>query len=191
MRPIHTIGGDHDVNEVFFTDVRVPKANRIGEENSGWECAKYLLEFERGAGIFSGRLRSQLKRVGDALDELNACGRNIQRNPELLRRFGEVAADLATFEMLELRIMGSLQPGGSPGPVSSILKLRASRMKQAIAELGVEVLGPQALSWDRQPAPDSVLPLLVPDYLKSRAYTIFGGAAEVQLTIIAKSVLGM
>ncbi|MCY1266809.1 putative acyl-CoA dehydrogenase FadE17 [compost metagenome] len=191
VRPIHTIGGDHDVNEVFFTDVRVPKANRIGEENSGWECAKYLLEFERGAGIFSGRLRSQLKRVGDALDELNACGRNIQRNPELLRRFGEVAADLATFEMLELRIMGSLQPGGSPGPVSSILKLRASRMKQAIAELGVEVLGPQALSWDRQPAPDSVLPLLVPDYLKSRAYTIFGGAAEVQLTIIAKSVLGM
>ena len=192
VRPIHTIGGDHDVNEVFFTDVRVPQANRIGEENSGWECAKYLLEFERGAGIFSGRLRSQLKRVGDAIDELSKRGQNIHGNPELLRRFGEVAADLATFEMLELRIMGSLQPGGSPGPVSSILKLRASRMKQAIAELGVDILGPQALSWDEHPADgDSVLPLLVPDYLNSRSYTIFGGAREVQLTIIAKSVLGM
>ncbi|NMG42499.1 acyl-CoA dehydrogenase [Aromatoleum toluvorans] len=191
VRPIATIGGDHDVNEVFFTDVRVPQANRIGAENAGWDCAKYLLEFERGAGIFSGRLRSQLKRVGDAVGELEASGVDVRGDARLVARFGEVCADLDCFEMMELRIMGALQPGQSPGPVSSILKLRASRMKQAIAELGVEVLGGEALRWRRESAGDSVLPVLVPDYLNSRAYTIFGGAAEVQLGIIAKSVVGV
>lgn len=191
VRPIATIGGDHDVNEVFFTDVRVPQANRIGDENKGWDCAKYLLEFERGAGIFSGRLRSQLKRVGDAIAELETAGVNVRGDARLVARFGEVCADLDCFEMMELRIMGALQPGQSPGPVSSILKLRASRMKQAIAELGVEMLGDEALRWREAPGHDSVLPVLVPDYLNSRAYTIFGGAAEVQLGIIAKSVVGV
>lgn len=190
VRPIATIGGDHDVNEVFFTDVRVPQANRIGEENKGWDCAKYLLEFERGAGIFSGRLRSQLKRVGDAIGELEASGVDVRGDGRLVARFGEVCADLDCFEMMELRIMGALQPGQSPGPVSSILKLRASRMKQAIAELGVDVLGGEALRWREDATGDGVLPVLVPDYLNSRAYTIFGGAAEVQLGIIAKSVVG-
>ncbi|MNQ90879.1 Acryloyl-CoA reductase (NADH) [compost metagenome] len=190
VRPIATIAGDHDVNEVFFTDVRVPRANRIGAENGGWECAKYLLEFERGAGIFSGRLRSQLKRVGDAIAQLKVEGVDVREQTHLVARLGEVCADLDCFEMLELRIMGALQPGQSPGAVSSVLKLRASRMKQAIAELGVEVLGPEALRWcSGEDESDSLLPLLVPDYLNSRAYTIFGGAAEVQLTIIAKSVL--
>lgn len=192
VRAIPTIGGDHDVNEVFFTDVRVPQSNRVGPENSGWECAKYLLEFERGAGIFSGRLRSQLKRVGDVIAALGTTACAVRGNAALVARFGEVCADLDSFELLELRIMGALQPGQNPGPVSSILKLRASRMKQLIAELGVEVLGPQALRWrveSEAEATCDVLPVLVPDYLNSRAYTIFGGAAEVQLTIIAKSVM--
>ncbi|WP_020655252.1 acyl-CoA dehydrogenase family protein [Massilia niastensis] len=192
VHPIPTIAGDHDVNQVFFTDVRVPKANRIGAENAGWECAKYLLEFERGGGIFSGRLRSQLKRIGDAIDELRAGGIDVRADPRLVARFGEVCADLDSFEMFELRVMGGLEPGQNPGPVSSILKLRASRMKQAVAGLGVEVLGPQALHWSEAPGQgDSLLPLLVPDALNSRSFTIFGGASEVQLTIIAKSVVGV
>jgi acyl-CoA dehydrogenase len=189
VHPIATIGGDYDVNQVFLTNVRIPKANRIGPENAGWECAKYLLEFERGGGIFSGRLRSQLKRVGDAVEELRDRGIDVRTDAGLMQRFGEVCADLDCFEMMELRIMGALQPGQNPGPVSSILKLRASRMKQAIAELGVEILGALAMRWDDAARSDeSVLPLLVPDYLNSRAFTIFGGASEVQLTIIAKSV---
>jgi acyl-CoA dehydrogenase len=189
---IDTIGGDYDVNQVFFTDVRVPRANRIGAENAGWDCAKYLLEFERGGGIFSGRLRSQLKRVGAAIDELKTRGVDVRGNARLVGRFGEVCADLDAFEMMELRIMGALQPGQNPGPVSSILKLRASRMKQAIAELGVHILGTQALQWNgAEHKEGSLLPLLVPDYLNSRAFTIFGGAAEVQLTIIAKSLVGV
>lgn len=191
IRPIITIGGEHEVNEVFFDDVRVPRANLVGEENRGWDCAKYLLEFERGAGIFSPRMRSQLKRVGDAIEILRARGMSF--GVALEARFGEVTADLDAFEMLELKVLGQLQPGQNPGAVSSILKLRASRTKQAIAELGVEVLGVEGLRWKDHgdSEDDEVLATLLPDYLNSRAYTIFGGAAEVQLGIIARTVVGV
>ena len=193
VRPIATIGGDHDVNEVFFDDVHVPQTNRVNEENRGWDCAKYLLEFERGAGIFSPRLRSQLKRVGDAVNILRQRGQSFGGAFEA--RLGEVAADLDAFEMLELKTLGRLQRGQTPGSISSILKLRASRTKQAIGELGVEALGVEGLRWrdtselaDRD---DATIATLLPDYLNSRAYTIFGGAAEVQLGIIAKDVVGV
>lgn len=186
VRPIATIGGDHDVNEVHFENVRVPATGLVGEENGGWECAKYLLEFERGAGIFSPRLRSQFKRVAEVLissDEVS---------DELARCFGEVAADIDTFEWLELRTLGGLPPGANPGPVSSILKLRASRIKQAIGELGVDALGMGGLRWRSDPAGSAMRPsVLVPEYCNSRAYTIFGGAAEVQLGLIAKTVVGV
>ncbi len=188
VRPIATIGGDHDVNEVFLENVRVPQANRIGAENAGWECAKYLLEFERGAGIFSPRLRSQLKRVGDAMESLQRAGGTPP--PLLSLRFGEVLADLDTFEMMELRMLGTLEPGRSPGPIASVLKLRSSRLKQAVAELGMEVMGPEALRWRDADAPydDPVMAALMPEYTNSRAFTIFGGAAEVQLGLIARNV---
>ncbi len=186
VRPIATIGGDHDVNEVHFENVRVPQAERVGAENAGWECAKYLLEFERGAGIFSPRLRSQLKRVAEALAARDGIP------DELARRFGEVVADIDSFEWLELRTMGGLAPGANPGPVASILKLRASRLKQAIAELGVDALGQCGLRWRSDPAHSALRPsVLVPEYCNSRAFTIFGGAAEVQLGLIAKTVVGV
>lgn len=185
VRPIRTIGGDHDVNEVHFEDVRVPRTDLVGQENGGWECAKYLLEFERGAGIFSPRLRSQLKRVAGAI----ASRRDVP--DELARRFGEVASDVDTFEWLELRTMGALQFGSSPGPVSSILKLRASRLKQAISEVGVQALGADGIRWRSDPVSRPAKPsVLVPEYCNSRAFTIFGGAAEIQLGLIARSVLG-
>ncbi|MBO4123541.1 acyl-CoA dehydrogenase family protein [Cupriavidus gilardii] len=201
VRPIATIGGDHDVNEVFFDEVRVPQANRVGEENAGWACARYLLEFERGAGIFSPRLRSQLMRVGDAMAVLQAGGlRHDSAQRQLLQaRFGEVCADLDAFEMLELKTLGQLMPGQSPGAVSSILKLRASRLKQQIGELGVEMLGLEGQRWRDETAgsayggdpDDGIVGTLLPEYLNSRAFTIFGGAAEVQLGIIARSVVGL
>ncbi|MDP3135283.1 MAG: acyl-CoA dehydrogenase family protein, partial [Burkholderiaceae bacterium] len=190
VRPISTMGGDHDVNEVFFDNVRVPQSARVGPEGGGWECAKYLLEFERGAGVFSPRLRAQLMRVGDAMQVMQSRG--APAGSEVESAFGEVAADLDTFEMLELRTMAQLQPGQSPGPVASILKLRASRLRQAIAQLGVLAIGAEALRWPQRGAQrldeDSLLATLLPDYLNSRAYTIFGGASEVQLGIIAKTV---
>lgn len=193
VRPVRTIGGDHELNKVFFDNVRVSRANLVGQENRGWVCAKYLLEFERGAGIFSPRLRSQLKRVGDALREQAADRKPLAE--ELPARFGEVTADLDTFEMLELKVMGAIALGETPGTLSSVLKLRASRLKQAIAELGIEVLGPDSLRWHagqaRAADDERAAPALLQDYLNSRAFTIFGGASEVQLGIIAKTLVGL
>ena len=191
VRPIRTIGGDRDLNEVFFDQVRVPQANRVGEENAGWECARYLLEFERGAGIFSPRLRSQLKRVGDVMQSHQAQGTVFDGH--LYRRFGNVLADLDTFEMLELKTFALLEPGRAPGALSSVLKLRASRMRQAIAELGIEVLGPDSLRWHgacEDGASEVAGDTLLPDFLNSRAATIFGGTQEIQLGIIAKTLPG-
>lgn len=193
VRPIDTIGGDHDVNEVHFADVRVPKLDRVGEENAGWDCAKYLLEFERGAGIFSPRLRAQLKRVAEVMTSPALEGSAAEG---LQRRFGEVVADVDTFEWLELRTMAELAEGVSPGPVASILKLRASRLKQVIGELGVDALGESGLRWrvhrpeDRLHEP-GLEELLMPEYCNSRAFTIFGGAAEIQLGLIARTSLGV
>jgi len=191
VRPIRTIGGDHDVNEVHFDSVRVPQSNRVGEENAGWECAKYLLEFERGAGIFSPRLRAQLIKVAQALKAGGA-----HADAHLMRSFGEVCADLDTFEWLEMRTMASLAPGERPGPAASVLKLRASRLKQAIGALGVEALGLDAVRWREEPASpraeaaqEGLPSLLVPEYCNSRAFTIFGGAQEIQLGLIARQLL--
>lgn len=186
VRPIRTIGGDHEVNEVHFDEVRVPQANRIGEENKGWACAKYLLEFERGAGIFSPRLRAQLRKVHRSV---STCVGDEAWTDALAQRLGEISADVDTFEWLELRSLGALEPGENPGPVSSVLKLRASRLKQAIGELGVDALGMEGLRWDLDdPGPSGDAATLAREYFNSRAYTIFGGAAEIQLGLIARTL---
>ena len=195
VRPIHTIGGDHDVNEVFFDNVRVPIRQQIGREGQGWDCAKYLLEFERGAGIYSPRLRSSLKRVGLMLQKLDSKIDSLQTKAQLMRKFGEVSVDLDTFEMLELQTLVSIGSNASLGDVSSILKLRASRLKQSIGELGVLTMGDQALRWTPGPSrlqaseeQQLLTQTVLGDYLNSRAYTIFGGASEIQLGIIARGL---
>ena len=185
VRPIRTIGGDHETNEVFFDNVRIPVSDLVGQENHGWEYARYLLEFERGVGIFSPRLRAQFKRIQHTLEQ-----RFVQLTQDDLRRLGDLAADIDTLEWLELRTLGALKPGDRPGPDASILKLKVSRTKQAIAEIGVDLLGEHALRWslDQDSGYQSEA-LLVREYCNSRAYTIFGGAAEIQLGLLYKAIV--
>jgi acyl-CoA dehydrogenase len=197
-RPILTIGGDHEVNQVFFDDVRVPVANRVGEEGKGWTYGKYLLEFERGSGIASAKLREALKTVSD-LAESEATGRAID-DPDISLRMSEIEVDIDTLEMTELRVLSALQTGQNPGAVSSLLKLRVSEIRQAVTRLGVEVIGNDGLyvepmrpfyRLNEEPGiPEQMLPV-VPEYLNSRAYTIFGGSSEIQRDIVAKMVLGL
>src|SRR5258708_15886595 len=120
-RPILTIGGDHEVNQVFFDDVRVPVANRVGEEGKGWTYGKYLLEFERGSGIASAKLREALKTVSD-LAESDVTGRAID-DPDISLRISEIDVDIDTLEMTELRVLSALQTVQNTGAVSSLLKL--------------------------------------------------------------------
>ena len=197
-RPILTIGGDHEVNQVFFDDVRVPVANRVGEEGKGWTYGKYLLEFERGSGIASAKLREALNTVSD-LAESEATGRAID-DPDIALRMSEIEVDIDTLEMTELRVLSALQTGQNPGAVSSLLKLRVSEIRQAVTRLGVEVIGNDGLvvepmrpfyKLNEVPAiPEAMLPI-VPEYLNGRAYTIFGGTSEIQRDIIAKMMLGI
>ena len=142
-RPILTIGGDHEVNQVFFDDVRVPVANRVGEEGKGWTYGKYLLEFERGAGIASAKLRDALKTISD-LAESDTTGRAID-DPDIAVRMSEIEVDIDTLEMTELRVLSALQTGQNPGAVSSLLKLRNSEIRQAVTRLGVDVIGNDGL----------------------------------------------
>jgi len=199
VRPILTIGGDHEVNQVFLDEVRVPVANRVGEAGQGWSVAKYLLEFERGV-VASAKLRSALAHVV-ALAEGKAGGLPpVIDEPGIAARIAETGIDIDALEMLELKTNWALRTGQNPGAMASILKLRASQLQQAVSALELEALGDRALRWeahrplyDLAPAPggeDDIRPA-ASRFLNNRANTIFGGASEIQKTIIAKAILGL
>jgi acyl-CoA dehydrogenase len=196
IRPILTIGGDHEVNQVFFDDVRVPVENRIGEENKGWTCAKYLLEFERGAGARSAQLRRQIGQLRSLMASRHDVTDADRDHFALL--LSEVEMDVDAFEMIELKVQSELQQGRNPGPMSSIIKLRGSEIYQSLTRIGVDLIGNDALIWEsRRPLyslnepsvlAEDELPLLAA-HLNGRAHTIFAGSSEVQHEIIAKEIL--
>ncbi len=199
IRPINTIGGEHEVNQVFFDDVRVPVGNRVGEEGRGWTYGKYLLEFERGGGMAAARMRRELRKVAMAArDQARKRGRD---EPRILARIARIDTDIDALEMIELRVLSALTTGQNPGSsTSSMLKLRASEIKQSITRLGVDAIGEDSLVWessrplyrlDHEPGiGESALPL-ASTFLNSRAQTIFGGTSEVQRDIMARTMLGL
>ncbi len=195
VRPIRSASGDHEVNQVFFDGVRVPVADRVGDEGQGWTVAKYLLEFERGGAIAAARLRAALERLV-ALAER----RGLLEDPDLALAMSAVEVDVDALEATELRVMATMQVGQNPGGlVSSMLKLRWSEIQQSITRLGVRLLGADALAWETgRPMHDGASAAglddearpLVAQYLNARAYTIFGGSSEIQREIVAREVLG-
>lgn len=195
VEPIITMAGDHEVNQVFFDNVRVPQSNRIGEENKGWSYAKYLLEFERGGGFSSPRVSHELANLRQLITDAAATNPEFDSHGEIQRRVARISIDLKALEITELRILSAVSGGGNPGPESSILKLNTTRLEQEINELAVDVIGYQGFAMEsvadgstyRQDNISSV----VPRYLNNRAASIFGGSQEVQRNIIAKMVLGL
>jgi acyl-CoA dehydrogenase len=195
VEPIITMAGDHEVNQVFFDNVRVPMTNRIGEENQGWSYAKYLLEFERGGGFSAHRIRHELDHLHQLMADARASHADFDRHGDLDRRVARVAIDLKALEITELRILSSVSGGGNPGPESSIMKLSATRLEQEINELSVDVLGYTGFIMNPVAAGNPVradyISSVVPRYLNNRAASIFGGSQEIQRNIIAKMVLGL
>jgi alkylation response protein AidB-like acyl-CoA dehydrogenase len=192
VRPIRSASGDHEVNQVFFDDVRVPVSCRVGEEGQGWTIAKYLLEFERGGAISAGRLRAALSRLARVIPE------GALDDPDLALALSTIEVDIRALEMTELRVMSALRVGQNPGSISSLLKLRWSEIHQSITRLGVRLLGADALVWETvrplheatdAPLDEEARPI-VAGYLNARAYTIFGGTSEVQREIIARETVG-
>ena len=199
VEPIITMAGDHEVNQVFFDDVLVPVANRVGAEGQGWEIAKYLLEFERGGGMSAQLRQRELDELRSQVADLRSRDPLFDPHHRIDRAMARIEIDIRALEMTELRIMAALAEGGAPGAESSVLKISSVEVEQAIQSLAVEALGYHALPAPPVAArlaeqdifgPDYAAPV-VPRYLNGRAASIFGGSAEIQRNIIAKAVLGL
>lgn len=200
IKPIITLAGDHEVNQVFFDNVRVPKANRIGKENEGWTVAKYLLEFERGGEPYSSRLFPLLHALRDIAKAETASGERLWDMPGFRERIGEAEIAVTAVEFIELRLMSAMSNGKNPGPESSLLKLRGSETLQKLTEIAVDAIAyyanphePEARQLGRnvEPVAPRHAVTLMPQYLNHRAATIYAGSSEVQRNIIAKLVLGL
>lgn len=201
VRPLISMSGEHEVNQVFFDDVRVPVANRVGPEHEGWSVAKYLLEFERGVGHQVPALVNELRRARVIAEhEVGVDGALLWSSSAFRRRFADLEYRTLAIRLTEDRLVYSLPAGQNVGDfAASLMKLAWSEMGQEIDELIVDALGPYAMV-DQGPAFEAMDPALVvgPDYartpirryLDQRVLTIAGGSSEVQRTILAKLMLG-
>lgn len=194
VRPIITLAGDHELNQVFFDDVRVPKANRLGDENDGWTVAKYLLTFERGSGGAAAGLKANLERLKSAARDLMSADIAFRAKAAAL------AIRIEAIEMTERRLVAAFSTGESIGPISSLLKIQSTETMQQLDELAIEAAGIYGLARqpEMQPAGSNVETigppehaLAMPRYLNNRAGSIYGGSNEIQRNIIAQVLLGL
>jgi alkylation response protein AidB-like acyl-CoA dehydrogenase len=197
VTPILSMSGEHEMNQCFFDNVRIPVSQRIGEENQGWTVAKYLLEFERGGTALAGRLNAQLRRLQSiAREEIGDDGRPLWEDREFRFHFARLEAEILAVEWMELRGLVGRPAGSSAGDAdASMMKLIISEAIQKLQELIMEALGPcaavdqhHALGISPQGARIGADYAVTPaaQYLNGRAATIYGGSSEVQRNILAK-----
>jgi alkylation response protein AidB-like acyl-CoA dehydrogenase len=204
VRPITLLDGRHEVNEIWFDDVRVPVQNLVGEENKGWTYAKFLLGHERtniaGIGIAKREL-NRLKAI--ARSELKG-GRPLIEDALFAAHVAQVEIDLWALEITNLRVLSAERNAKAPGPEASILKIRGTEIAQRISELAMRAVGPYALpfrlealdaGWQVPEISEASGPLhaatLAAAYMNQRKLSIFGGTNEIQKNIIAKMIVGL
>jgi alkylation response protein AidB-like acyl-CoA dehydrogenase len=186
VRPIKTIDGGHEINELFFSDVRVPANQLVGQENQGWTYAKFLLGNERTGIAGVGRTKVRLAEV-----KKHAAESGVLDDPLFAARLAEAENELLALELTQARVVSD-SSGGEPNPASSVLKLRGSELQQIATELLVEVAGPDALPVDGDEiASPAWAQTSAPRYLNYRKTSIYGGSSEVQRNIIASTILGL
>jgi alkylation response protein AidB-like acyl-CoA dehydrogenase len=186
LRPIKTIDGGHEVNEVWFSDVRVPANQLVGEENQGWSYAKFLLGNERTGIAGVGRTKVRLAEV-----KRHAAETGLLEDPLFAARLAEAENEVLALELTQSRVVTD-SADGKPNPASSVLKLRGSQLQQMATELLVEVAGPDALPVNGDDiASPNWAQTSAPRYLNYRKTSIYGGSNEVQRNIIASTILGL
>jgi len=196
VAPIVFASGTHEVNQVFFDDVRVPVSNLVGEEHQGWTVAKYLLEFERGGGGTAAH-RSALARVRRLAAAVDTGDGPLLDDKDFKTRLDETAVQLEANQYTEFRIMAALSRGQNPGPESSIMKNLGADLGQRITELALEAVGyhgavqQQLAPGDNRGLGPAGGEMAFPRYFNLRASSIAGGTNEVQKNIVAKLVLGL
>ena len=200
VRPIVTLDGEHEVNEVFFTDVEVPVDNLVGEENKGWTYAKYLLTYERTNIAGVGFSVAGLEKLKVVADRVHRDGRPLSQDPLFAARLAKVEIDLENMKTTNLRVIAAVAGGGVPGAESSMLKIRGTQIRQEIQSLMRRAMGPyaapfieQALDagYDRPPVGDPATATAAASYFNGRKLSIFGGSNEIQKNIISKMILGL
>jgi alkylation response protein AidB-like acyl-CoA dehydrogenase len=186
VRPIITLDGAHEVNEVWLEDVKVPVENLIGEENKGWTYAKFLLGHERtniaGIGIAKREL-ARLKRIAAAEGKL--------AQPLFAARVAQVEIDLMALEITNLRVLSTERENKAPGPEASILKIKGTEIQQAISELMMQAVGAYALPFRQTGIGPDYAANLGTGYCNLRKLSIFGGSNEIQKNIISQMIMGL
>jgi hypothetical protein len=194
VRPIVLMDGGHEVNEVFFDEVKVPAENLVHEEHKGWTVAKYLLGYERmGTGNIAVSKR-ELARVKELAADARVDGRPLLDEPRFRDRLTRVEVELMALEITNLRFLDQLRGGRPPGAEVSLLKIKGTEIQQAITELMVQTAGPFAQAFrplDPSSEFDRLTASLVPRYCNVRKATIYAGSNEIQRNIIAKATLGL
>jgi len=203
VKPIVSLSGEHIQNEVFFSDVRVPRKNVVGQGGEGWTVAKHLMQFERGGGVSSPGLKSRLARLRAFAQAADIADDN------LTAKLAQAEIEVDALEAVELRVMSKLSRGQPPGAESSMLKMVATELSQRLTELALEAVGISALPYQPfavsagGPSPNyqptsNQIPVgpeyswtVAAKYLNDRAGSIYAGTSEIQRNILAKAVLGL
>ncbi|CAN7523377.1 acyl-CoA dehydrogenase family protein [Acidovorax delafieldii] len=200
LRPIRTLDGDKEVNEVFFTDVKVPVENLVGEENKGWTYAKYLLTYERTGIAGVGFCIAALAKLQVIAAKVIKNGKPLDQDPLFAARMAQVEIDLENMKTTNLRVIAAVAGGGVPGAESSMLKIRGTEIRQEILSLIRRAVGPYALpfieeaqyeGYADEPVGPKEAATAAANYFNYRKLSIFGGSNEIQKNIISKMILGL
>ncbi len=187
VRPIHSIDGEHHLNEVFFKDVHVPVTNLVGEEGKGWTIAKFLLGHERTGVAGVPGCKGQIARLKAQAE----ASKTLKDDASIQTRLAELEVDLMALEFTNLRALEVAASGKPPGPESSGLKIKGTELQQALAELEVEMGGYASLPWQSDPIAEPAYANATGNYNIGRASTIYGGSNEIQKNVLAKFALGL
>lgn len=197
VRPIITLDGEHEVNEVFLDNVRVPVENLVGEENKGWTCAKYLLTHERTSIAGVDAAKQMLVRLKQIASTEVRDGAPLIDDVLFRTQIAELEIQLMAVEMSSLRILAAARDGGVPGPESSFLKIKGTEIRQAITYLMSKALGPYAMPFiedelgygEEADLYRNYSSTPASQYLDMRKTSVYGGSNEIQKNIIAKMIL--
>ena len=197
VRPIRMLDGEHEINEVWLEDVRVPLEQRVGAENKGWTCAKYLLGHERTLIVMLGGSKRGLARLKQLACRRTQRGRPLIEDTRFRDRIAQVEIDLMGLEVSLLRTLADADRQTAPGPAASLLKVRGTELQQAITELLLLAAGPQGIASQPEmhesggPIDPADCATVAGQYFNLRKATIFGGSTEIQKNIVAQRILGL
>lgn len=200
VRPIILIDGEHEVNEIFLDNVKVPVGNLVGEENKGWTYAKYLLTHERTGTANIGNSNAALEKLKAIATQQKKSGKPLREDPYFAARMAKVEIDLKALKTTNLRILVDADNGAAAGPESSMLKVKGTIIRQELNDLARRALGPYALpfsseameeGYNEEPIGPDYANAVAAKYFNNRKMSIYAGSNEIQREIITKTKLGL